>query len=100
MSLIRRKTATPITERLMTLQEATEILGLDESTIRKGGAGTAHLTKVRLGDSRRAPVRLVRSEVEAFIRDLIDDGRARNEAGPRRVWAGVISNAQKEGGHR
>lgn len=76
MSLIRRKVGCPDAgEKLIPLRAAAELLGLDESTIRKGRAGTDCLTLVRYGTSQRPPIFLIRSEVERFKQDSIDAAR-------------------------
>ncbi len=74
MSLIRRKGPAPA-YTLITLQEAAEMLRLDESTIRKGLAGTDVLTKVRLGRGQRQRIRLVKEEVEAYIASMVEHAR-------------------------
>jgi hypothetical protein len=83
MSLIRRKGAKPGAaageERLLSLREAAELLCLSESAIRQRKAGTEHLTLVRQGRGQRRRIFLVRSEVEAHLRSLIDDARMVNE---------------------
>ncbi len=76
MSLIRKKQQTSEPRpTLITLREAAEMLRLDESTIRKGRAGTDVLTKVRLGTSKRARIRLDRNEVEAYIASMFENAR-------------------------
>lgn len=75
--LIRRKPAQPVTaERFLTLKEAATRLRLDESTIRKGKAGTGHFTLIRQGEGKRRPIFLLESEVEAHVRQLIDTAQA------------------------
>lgn len=75
-SLIRRKPARPEeTVTLMTLKDAAAMLCLTPSAVRQGKAGTAHLTKVRQGEGKRQPIFLVREEVEAHIRSLVDHAR-------------------------
>lgn len=62
-------------EALIPLREAAELLGLDSSTIRKRSAGTADLTIVRQGRK----LFLVRGEIIAHRRKLIDDARLQND---------------------
>ncbi|MEK6281588.1 MAG: hypothetical protein AABN95_14635 [Acidobacteriota bacterium] len=62
-------------EVLVPLREAAQLLGLDPSTIRKRSAGTAHLTIVHQGRK----LFLVRGEIIAHRRKLIDDARLRND---------------------
>lgn len=56
MSLIRKQT-------LINLCCAARMLDLDESTLRKGQAGTSGLTQVRRGNGRRQRVSLILEEV-------------------------------------
>ncbi|HEX8773739.1 MAG TPA: hypothetical protein VF735_09010 [Pyrinomonadaceae bacterium] len=74
--LVRRnkQSLAPLDE-LIPLKEAAEMLCLDESTIRKGRAGTANLTRVRQGAGKRRRVFLLRSELELHIRLLITDAK-------------------------
>ena len=91
MSLIRpskQQIELPKELQLLTLKEAAELLRLDESTVRKGHAGTAHLTKVRQGGGKRRRVFLVRSEVEQHIRQMIDEARDKQER-PFRIVYGI-----------
>lgn len=77
MSLIRRKqqgAAEDVT--LITLREAAEKLRLDESTIRKGRAGTQGLTLVRQGTGKRQRVFLILEEVEAHKASLVEHARS------------------------
>jgi hypothetical protein len=76
VSLIRRKQpqAEPVT--LITLREAAEMLRLDESTIRKGRAGTDVLTLVRQGRGKRQPIFLIREEVEGHIASMVEHARS------------------------
>ena len=62
-------------DALIPLREAAALLGLDPSTIRKRSAGTAHLTVVHQGRK----LFLVRGEIIAHRRKLIDDARQRND---------------------
>lgn len=62
-------------EALIPLREAAELLGLDTSTIRKRSAGTANLTIVYQGRK----LFLVRGEIIAHRRKLIDDARQQND---------------------
>ncbi len=62
-------------EALIPLREAAGMLGLDPSTIRKRAAGTADLTIILQGRK----FFLVRSEIIAHRRKLIDDARQRND---------------------
>ncbi|MBC8032277.1 MAG: hypothetical protein H7Z16_19495 [Pyrinomonadaceae bacterium] len=62
-------------EALIPLREAAKLLGLDPSTIRKRSAGTANLTVVHQGRK----LFLVRGEIIAHRRKLIDDARQRND---------------------
>jgi hypothetical protein len=78
MSLIRRKQPEQAVT-LITLREAAEMLRLDESTIRKGRAGTDVLTLVRQGRGKRQPIFLVREEVEAHIKSLVEHARRQKE---------------------
>ena len=89
MSLIRRKKQTlkvtytgPV---LIRLQQAADILCLDESTIRKGAAGTAHLTKVRQGAGKRQRICLILGEVEAHVASLVEHARSLNERTDRHL---------------
>lgn len=63
------------TDALVPLREAAELLGLDPSTIRKRSAGTANLTILHQGRK----LFLVRGEIIAHRRKLIDDARRRND---------------------
>jgi hypothetical protein len=85
MSLIRRKKAgAPADgprEKLITLREAAERLRLDESTLRKRQAGTDHLTLVRQGTGQRRRIFFVESEVEAHVRNMIEQARLLNPSG-------------------
>jgi hypothetical protein len=84
MSLIRRGERQKVT--LIRLKQAAEMLNLDESTVRKGCAGTAHLTKVRQGSGRRQRISLVLEEVEAHIESLVRYAREHNpESAARRA---------------
>ena len=58
MSLIKRKSNTLIAPCC-----AGTILDLDESTLRKGQAGTENLTQVRRGDGKRQRVSFILEEV-------------------------------------
>lgn len=62
-------------EVLIPLREAAQLLGLDPSTIRKRSAGTANLTIIHQGRK----LFLVRGEIIAHRRKLIDDARLRND---------------------
>lgn len=62
-------------DALIPLRKAAELLGLDSSTIRKRSAGTASLTIVRQGRK----LFLVRGEIIAHRKKLIDDARQRND---------------------
>lgn len=62
-------------DALISLREAAEMLGLDSSTIRKRSAGTASLTIIRQGRK----LFLVRGEIIAYRRKLIDDARLQND---------------------
>lgn len=62
-------------DALIPLREAADLLGLDPSTIRKRSAGTAQLTVVHQGRK----LFLVRGEIIAHRRKLIDDARRRND---------------------
>jgi hypothetical protein len=61
-------------EALIPLREAAGMLGLDPSTIRKRAAGTANLTIILQGRK----CFLVRAEIIAHRRKLIDDARQQN----------------------
>ena len=77
MSLIRRKQqspAQPVT--FVKLKDAAEMLQLDESTIRKGRAGTDVLTLVRQGTGKRQRVFLVLEEIEAYKASLVEHALA------------------------
>ncbi len=77
MSLIRRK---PKAESpFMPLKEAAELLSLDESTVRKGLAGTEHFTKVRQGKGQKQRIFLLRAEVDAHLQSLITNAIAQKE---------------------
>jgi hypothetical protein len=80
MTLIRRRprpTGSSVAT-LITLKEAAEMLRLDESTLRKGRAGTAHLTLIRQGTGRRQPIFLLLEEVEAHVASLVANARRLN----------------------
>lgn len=62
-------------DALIPLRVAADLLGLDSSTIRKRSAGTEGLTIVRQGRK----LFLVRGEIIAHRRKLIDDARQRND---------------------
>ncbi len=62
-------------ETLISLAKAAGMLGLDPSTIRKRKAGTEILTIVPQGRK----LFLVRSEVVAYRRKLIEDARHRTD---------------------
>src|SRR5688572_18385086 len=62
-------------DALIPLRAAAEMLGLDSSTIRKRAAGTSGLTIVRQGSK----LFLVRCEIIAHRRKLIDDARLKND---------------------
>jgi hypothetical protein len=65
MSLIRKQT-------LINLCCAARMLDLDESTLRKGQAGTAALTQVRRGNGRRQRVSFILEEVVALKIEWIE----------------------------
>jgi hypothetical protein len=73
MSLIRRKT-------LIAPCCAAMILDLDESTLRKGQAGTESLTQVRRGNGKRQRISFILEEVIALQSDWI---RAAQSSGKR-----------------
>lgn len=82
MSLIRRKKKAEVQYTgpvLIPLRQAAQILSLDESTIRKGEAGTADLTLVRQGTGQRQRVFLVLEEVQAHVESQIAHARALKE---------------------
>jgi len=60
-------------EELISLRKAASMLGLDPSTIRKRAAGTDQLTIIAQGRK----LFLVRGEVIAYRRKLIEDARQR-----------------------
>ncbi len=60
------------------------MLRLTPSAIRQNKAGTRHLTKVRQGEGKRQPIFLVKEEVEAHIRLLVEHARALNARTERR----------------
>jgi hypothetical protein len=62
-------------EALIPLRLAAEMLGLDASTIRKRAAGTSGLTIIPQGRK----LFLVRGEVIAYRRKLIDDAHRRTD---------------------
>ena len=62
-------------DALIPLRDGAELLGLDTSTIRKRAAGTAGLTIVPQGRK----LFLVRGEVLAHRKKLIDDARQRTD---------------------
>jgi hypothetical protein len=78
MSLIRRKPDEKPKHTLINLHDAAAMLNLDESTIRKGCAGTAHLTKVRQGTGKRQRISLLLDEVEDHIHSLVEYARSKN----------------------
>lgn len=82
MSLIRRKKHQHVEYTgpvLIPLKRAAEILNLDESTVRKGEAGTGGLTKVRQGTGKRQRVSLVLQEVQSHVESLIKHARTSYE---------------------
>ena len=89
MSLIRRKKQQLeyTGPRLIPLRQAAEILCLDESTVRKGEAGTAHLKRVRQGTGQRQRIFLILEEVQAHIESLIEHARSLDERTERHLRA-------------
>ncbi|HEY9405792.1 MAG TPA: hypothetical protein VIQ24_24290 [Pyrinomonadaceae bacterium] len=88
MSLIRRKKQPQVEYQgpvLIPLKQAAAILCLDESTLRKGEAGTVHLTRVRQGTGRRQRVFLVLHEVQAHVESLIAHARSLDERTERHL---------------
>jgi len=82
MSLIRRKKQPKVKYTgpvLIPLKQAAEILCLDESTLRKGEAGTGSLTRVRQGEGKRQRVFFVLQEVQAHIESLVAHARSLDE---------------------
>jgi hypothetical protein len=89
VSLIRRKKkVVGPTSPFIPLREAAALLCLDESTVRKGRAGTANLTIVRQGGGKRRRVFLVRLEVEQHIRQMIEEARRKKER-PFKIVYGI-----------
>ncbi len=68
MSLIRKQT-------LINLCCAARMLDLDESTLRKGQAGTESLTQVRRGNGRRQRVSFILEEVVELKIEWIEAAR-------------------------
>ncbi len=68
MSLIRKQT-------LVNLCCAARMLDLDESTLRKGQAGTESLTQVRRGNGRRQRVSFILEEVVELKIEWIEAAR-------------------------
>ena len=90
--LIRRKNAQGLVDdELMTLKEAAARLRLSEAAIRLRKAGTAHLTLIRQVEGKRCPIFLLRSEVEAHLRELIERARKQGER-PMQVVFNNYSN--------
>ncbi len=81
MSLIRRnsKKTPPLASDLIRLRDDAALLCLSESTIRQRKAGTEGLTLIRQGNGQRNRVFLLRSEVEAYLNNLITDAREQSE---------------------
>lgn len=91
MSLIRRKPqASPLLEEeeFITLKEASELLRLHESTIRKRRGGTQSFTHIPQGSpgSKRPRIMLLRSEVLEHRRKLIEDAKAKSKQHLELVW--------------
>jgi hypothetical protein len=59
----------------MTVEEASEILGLAAKTIYNRKGGTAHLLRIRQGRT----VRLLRAQVMEHKQNLLDEARRRHE---------------------
>ncbi len=70
----------------MPLREGAELLSLDESTVRKGLAGTEHFTKVRQGRGEKQRIFLLRAEVDAHLQSLIEYAREQNKRSLRLVY--------------
>lgn len=101
MSLIRRKNAHGLVDdELMTLQEAAARLRLSEAAIRLKKAGTQDLTLIRQGEGKRRPIFLLRSEVEAHLRQLIERARAQRERPTRLVYGEVLAQRQATTGEK
>jgi excisionase family DNA binding protein len=61
----------PQEDDFITTKEAAKILGLHVKTVYNGKAGTGHLRRIRQGKT----IRLMKQEVEAHKRDLIEKAR-------------------------
>lgn len=83
--LIRRK-PTSTTSKFIKLREAAQMLDLDESTVRKGRAGTKDLHLIRQGDGPRARIFLLRAEVEEHCNQLIANAQRLKELPEQLVW--------------
>ena len=81
MSLIRRKT-------LISPCCASALLDLDESTLRKGQAGTESLTQVRRGNGKRQRISFVLEEVIALQSEWIRVAQGSSKPGLRLVGNG------------
>lgn len=73
MSLIKRKSQTLIAPCC-----AGMILDLDESTVRKGQAGTENLTQVRRGNGKRQRVSFILEEVLQLKTEWIEAAQKTN----------------------
>lgn len=81
MSLTRRKT-------LISPCCAAVLLDLDESTLRKGQAGTESLTQVRRGNGKRQRISFILEEVIALQSEWIRSAQSSNKVGLRLVGNG------------
>jgi hypothetical protein len=87
MSLIRRKPkADTVSSPFIPLRDVALMLCLDESTIRKGKAGTDHFTLIRQGTGERQRIFLLKSEVEAHLAGLINYALEKKEQPVRLVY--------------
>lgn len=81
MSLIKRKT-------LIAPCCAAVILDLDESTLRKGQAGTESLTQVRRGNGKRQRISFILEEVIALQSEWIRTAQSSGKTSLRLVGNG------------
>jgi len=91
MSLIRSRKKVEVEYTgpvLVPLKRAAEILCLNESTVRRGEAGTSGLTRVRQGTGQRQRVFLLLHELEAHVASLVAHAQSLNESTERHLRAG------------
>lgn len=71
------KTTLDPDDELIDCVEAGKILSVAADSVRKGDAGTAQLTRIRIGCGRRQMVRLLKAEVLALRSTWIARAKAR-----------------------